>query len=255
MHKTNAHWEAGAIPSPELIAQVGALVGELAKANILQGAEGLRASSEGVRLRFSGGKRTVTPGPFKGDNELPAGFTILRAQSVDEAIDWASRQAAALGDVEIDIRPVTEPWDIGMAPRRENVTTRRYMALRKATAASEAGVPPSPTQRTELARLVDESRRTGVHLATETMRPSARGRRYQNSRNGVTMTDGPFTESKELIAGYIIVSADSLEKAGRLAARYINAVEAEEVDVRELEAPRMSTAYAPKATANPTNHA
>jgi hypothetical protein len=66
------------------------------------------------------------------------------------------------------------------------------------------------------------------------MRPSARGRRYKNSRNGVTMIDGPFTESKELIGGYVVVSAESLEAAGRLAALYIDAVEAEEVDVREL---------------------
>jgi hypothetical protein len=236
MHKTNAHWEAGAIPSPELIAQVGVLIGELAKANVLLGAEGLRASSHGVRLKFSGGARTVTKGPFAGDNELPAGFSILRVGSLDEAIEWASRQAAVLGDVEIDIRPVTEAWDIGMIPKPDNVTTRRYMALRKATADSEADVPLSPKQRAEMARLIDETQRTGVHLATETLRPSVRGRRYRNSRDGVRVTDGPFTESKELVAGYVIVSAASLEDAARWATRYIDAVEADEVDLREVEA-------------------
>lgn len=235
MHKTNAHWEAGAVPSPELIARVGTLIGELANANVLLGAEGLRASSEGVRLRFSGGTRTVSKGPFKGENELPAGFSILRVESVDEAIEWASRQAAALGDGEIDIRPVTEAWDIGMMPKPENVTTRRYMALRKATAASEAGVPLTPKQQAQIARVIDDAQRTGVHLATETIRPSERGRRYKNSRNGVSVTDGPFTESKELIAGYVIVSAESLEDAGRWATRYIDAVETEEADLRELE--------------------
>jgi hypothetical protein len=236
MHKTNAHWEAGAIPSPELIAQVGVLIGELAKANVLLGAEGLRASSHGVRLKFSGGARTVTKGPFAGDNELPAGFSILRVGSLDDAIEWASRQAAVLGDVEIDIRPVTEAWDIGMIPKPDNVTTRRYMALRKATADSEADVPLSPKQRAEMARLIDETQRTGVHLATETLRPSVRGRRYRNSRDGVRVTDGPFTESKELVAGYVIVSAASLEDAARWATRYIDAVEADEVDLREVEA-------------------
>ena len=59
------------------------------------------------------------------------------------------------------------------------------------------------------------------------MRPSGRGRRYVNSRNGVSMFDGPFVETKELLAGYIIVSADSLDEAGRWAARYIEAVGAE----------------------------
>jgi hypothetical protein len=235
MHKTNAHWESGAIPSPELIARVGALIGELAKANLLLAAEGLRASSQGVRLVFEAGVRTITRGPFQGDNELPAGFSILRVQSLDQAIEWASRQAEVLGDVEIDIRPVTEPWDIGMLPRPEKLTTRRYMVLRKATAATEAGQPLSPQQREAMARLIDETQRTGTHLATQTLRPSARGRRYKNSRDGGRVIDGPFTESKELIAGYVIVGADSLEDASRWATRYIDAVGADEVDLREVE--------------------
>jgi hypothetical protein len=154
---------------------------------------------------------------------------------MDEAIDWASRQAKVLGDVEIDIRPVTEPWDIGLTPKPEQLTTGRYLALRKATAASEAGVPLSPAQRVEMTRLIDEADRAGVHVATVTMRPSARGRRYKNTREGVSITDGPFTESKELIAGYVIVSAQSLEEAARWAVRYRDAVEGDEVDLRELE--------------------
>jgi hypothetical protein len=238
MHKTDAHWESGATPGPALISRVGTLIGELASAKVLLGAEGLRASSQGVRLTFFKGTRTISKGPFKGDNELPGGFTILRASCLDEAIDWASQQAKVLGDVEIDIRPVTEPWDIGMAPKPENVTTQRYMVLRKATTASEAGASLSPSQRDAMVRLVDEAKRARVHVATETIRPSARGRRYKNSPAGVSFTDGPFTESKELIGGYVIVSAGSLEDAARWAARYIDTVGASEVDLLELgEAP------------------
>lgn len=240
MHKTNAHWESGAIPSPELIARVGALIGELAKARVLLGAEGLRASSHGARLQFSGGKRTLTRGPFQGKRELPAGFSILSASSLDVAIEWASRQAAVLGDVEIDVRPVTEPWDIGMTPKPANLTAQRYMALRKATAASESDAPLSPKQEDEMSRLIDETTRGGVHLASEALRPSARGRRYKNSRDGLSFVDGPFTESKEMIAGYVMILAASLEEAGRWATRYIEAVEADEVDVRELADARPS---------------
>jgi len=234
MHKTNARWEAGEVPSPELIARVGALLGEMAKAGVLLGGEGLRASSQGVRLRRSGGVTTASPGPFEGRNELPAAFSVVRAGSLEEAVAWASRQSEALSDaeadVEIDVRPLTEPWDIGMAPRPENLMTRRYMALQKATAASEAGAPQSR----QLARLLDETRRDGELLAAETLRPSRRGRRYKNTREGVTVTDGPFAESKELIAGFVMLSADSLEVADRWARRYIEVVEAEEVDLREL---------------------
>ena len=235
MHKTNAHWESGAIPGPELIARVGTLLGTLARAGVLLGAEGLRASSEGVRLRFSAGTRTVINGPFEGNNELPAGFSILRARSLEDAVEWATRQASVLGDMEIDIRPVTEPWDIGMTPAPADVSTRRYMVLRKATSATEAGSAPSSAQRAAFARLIDETVRDGVHVATETMRPSRRGRRYKNSRDGISVYDGPFVETKELIAGYVIVSAASLEDAGRWAVEYALAVEAEEVDLRELE--------------------
>ena len=94
---------------------------------------------------------------------------------------------------------------------------------------------PSMTQRADLARLIDETTSTGAHLASETMRPSTRGRRYRKSRDGATVMDGPFTETKELIAGYIIVSAESLEDAAEWALAYIDVVGAEEVDLRELE--------------------
>ena len=238
MHKTNAQWEAGAVPSQELIARVGKLIGELKKANVLLGGEGLRSSSQGVRLKFSGGRRTIINGPFNGEHELPSGFSILRLESMDQAIEWASRQAQSLGDVEMDIRPVTEPWDIGLAPKPEQLTTRRFMILRKTTLVSEADVPQSPDGQSEMARLIDEAERTGVHVASATMRPSAKGRRYKNSRDGVSITDGPFTESKELIAGYVIVAAESLEEAERWALQYIDVVDADEVDLREVESIR-----------------
>jgi hypothetical protein len=235
IHKTNPHWESGAVPSKELIARVGALIGEMAKSKVFVAGEGLRASSEGVRLRFSGGARTITKGPFPGENELPAGFTILRTGSLDEAVEWATRQAATLGDVEMDIRPINEPWDVGICEAPSDLTKRRWMVLRKATAATESGESPSASQRAAMSRLVDESTRSGVHVASESLRPSARGRRYKNSAEGRRVIDGPFTETKELIAGYCIVNAESLEDACRWAEKYIDVVETDEVDVRELE--------------------
>jgi hypothetical protein len=235
MHKTDADWEAGATPTPELVARVGEMIAELANANALESGEGLRASSQGVRVKFSGGTRTVIRGPYAGEQELPAGFTILRVGSIEEAVDWAARQSEALGDGEVDIRPVSEPWDIGMAPAPAELTTRRYMILRKATAATEAGTAPSPIQRSRLSSLIDKAIRDGIHVASETMKPSARGRRYSNSRDGVTFFDGPFVESKELLGGYVIVKAASLDEAHRWAERYIAAVPASAFELRELE--------------------
>jgi hypothetical protein len=234
MHKTNAHWEAGATPGPELIARVGRMIGEMAEARVLRAAEGLRASSQGVRLRFSGGRRTVTPGPFTGSKELPASFTILRLESLEQAIEWASRFARVVGDVEIDIRPVTEPWDIGMAAKPDGLTTRRFMAIRKADARTEAGSPLTPNQVAAMATLVEDMTKAGVLLAAEEFQRSAKGARLEFSRGKHTITDGPFTESKELIAGFVILEAQSLQEMLGWAPRYAAAVGDVELDILPL---------------------
>ena len=236
MHKTDARWEAGQRPSLELIAKVGALISDAASTGAFQGGEGLRPSSQGVRLAFApNGERTVTPGPFTGANELPAGFSIIRASSLDAAVEWATEQAAILGATEVDVRPVTEPWDLGMVPEPAEIKSRRYMALRKATPATESGAEPTPAQRSALTTLIAKTRGNGVeHLASETLAPSRRGRRLIDSRNGVTMFDGPFLETKELVGGFMIMTAASIDEVEAVAERYIRMVEAPELDIREL---------------------
>ncbi len=235
MHKTDAHWETGALPSQDLIMRVGQMVGDLARKGILRGGEGLRPSSEGVRLSYGGGTRTVTPGPFEGRNELPASFSILSVESVDDAVDWASRYAQVVGEAEFDIRPVTEPWDMRMGEKPAGQRTRRYMALRKATSATEAEQKLSREQQRDLDELIEESTRTGVHLVTVAMRSSERGRRFRRKDGGISSIDGPFAESKEMIGGYVIVDVASLDEAAALTEQYLAVVDAPEVDVREID--------------------
>jgi hypothetical protein len=235
LHATNRHWESGARPTSHLIERVGELLAAATKEAALLGAEGLRPTSQGVRLRFMAGAPTIVKGPFEPQHELAAGFSIVRGTTLDDAIDFATREAETLGDVEIDIRPVTEPWDMGLADPPADAQIRRYMVLRKATPMTEAGEVPTPAQRTELARLIEETTRRGLHVVTETMRPSRRGRRYKNSREGVVFYDGPFLETKELLGGYMAVSAASMDEAGRWAEQYIRVVGADVVDLRELE--------------------
>lgn len=215
MHRTTPAWEAGARPGPELVARVGALLSEMQAADVLRAGEGLRSSAQGVRLRFAGGARAVLAGPFRPENELPAGFVILRAASIDEAAEWATRLGRALGGdgVEVDVRPVTEPWDLGFAPAPEGLTSRRYMALHKATAAMESGQAAPPTRSAAVRGVLDEMRAAGVLLASEALQPSARGQRLRFGRGGVTVVDGPFAESKELMGGYVIVDVPSLAEA------------------------------------------
>jgi hypothetical protein len=224
IHKTNARWEAGCMPDRDLVADVGQLIGELTAAGVVPGS---------ARDDRRGHPPHVAPGPFVGANELPAGFDIIRSATLDDAVRFACELGQALSDVELDVRPVTEAWDIGLAPPPEDARSQRFMVLRKATAETESGAPVPAQKRAAVAKV--RAGKAGDLLVTETMRPSSRGRRCKNSRAGITFTDGPFTESKELIAGFVIVEVASLDEASRWTARYIKTVQAGETDVYELE--------------------
>ena len=112
MHKSNEENEAGIPPSPELVEEMGKLMEESARAGVLLAAEGVHPSSRGARLSFSGGRRTVTDGPFAEAKELIAGFAVLQVDSKEDAIEWATRFADVIGDVEIEVRQVIELSDI-----------------------------------------------------------------------------------------------------------------------------------------------
>lgn len=108
--------EAGEMPSAELISQMMTYNEELVKAGIMRDGDGLRPSSEGVRVRFSGENRTVIDGPFPETKELVAGYWIWEVGSLQEAIDWVKRCPNPMSEEsEIEIRPVFEPQDFGEA--------------------------------------------------------------------------------------------------------------------------------------------
>jgi hypothetical protein len=90
LRKSDASTEAGELPGPALLAAMGAYNEELAKAGMLLGGEGLQASSKGALIRFSGGKPTVTDGPFTEAKELIAGFTMIEAASREEVLNGSS---------------------------------------------------------------------------------------------------------------------------------------------------------------------
>ena len=106
--------EAGVMPSEELLAAMGRYNEELANAGALLAGEGLHPSSRGARVRFSDAKRTVVAGPFAPAHELIAGFWLIQAGSLDEAIEWAKRCPNPMeGESEIEIRQVFEADDFG----------------------------------------------------------------------------------------------------------------------------------------------
>jgi hypothetical protein len=111
--KADTNTEAGVLPSQELLAAMLKYNEELAKAGVLVQGEGLRASSKGARVKFSGGTSIVTDGPFAETKELIAGFTMIQVTSKQEAIDWVKRWPVEDGDVELEIRQVFEADDFG----------------------------------------------------------------------------------------------------------------------------------------------
>jgi hypothetical protein len=89
---------------------------ELVKAGVLVDGAGLQASSKGARVKFSGGQRTVTDGPFTEAKELIAGYWMFQVKSKEEAIEWVKRCPNPLeGEAEIEIRQVFEAEDFGPA--------------------------------------------------------------------------------------------------------------------------------------------
>jgi hypothetical protein len=110
--KANKDSEAGILPSKELLTKMGQFNEELAKAGVMLAGEGLKASSNGARVRFSGRERTVIDGPFAETKELVAGFWLWKVGSMQEAIDWL-KKAPFDGGTEVEIRPLFEQEDFG----------------------------------------------------------------------------------------------------------------------------------------------
>jgi hypothetical protein len=116
--KASKKSEAGVMPSEELLAAMGKYNEELMKAGVLVDLSGLKPTSQGARVKSSGEKRTVIDGPFAETKELIAGYWIIKASSLAEAISWATRapNPALEGDGEIEIRPFFEMEDFAPGP-------------------------------------------------------------------------------------------------------------------------------------------
>lgn len=110
--KADKNSEAGIMPTKEMLTQMGKYNEELVKAGIMLAGEGLQPSSKGVRIKFSGDRRTVTEGPFPETNQLIAGFWLWQVKSKEEAIEWLKR-APFDGGTEIELRQIFELDDFG----------------------------------------------------------------------------------------------------------------------------------------------
>jgi hypothetical protein len=236
MHKNDEYTEAGIKPPPELIQKMGAYIGEHAQRGTFLDGNGLGASATRTRLTFRDGACKVKHGPYGGGHELINASALLVVNTREQAIGWAERWGKILGDGEIELGPVNEPWDLGMMPRPDDAPLR-VLLLEKTDAATESGKGRTPAQKAALSRLKTEMKKAGVLASSVTMEPSSKSKRLVFKNHKLDVIDGPFSESKELIGGYAVLELPSIDDVIAECKRYAEILGGTlEIDVRPLAA-------------------
>lgn len=234
MHKNDANTEAGNPPPMEIVQKMGAFIGEFVKTGRFVDGAGLGGSKTRTRLIFRDGQCAAKRGPYSGEHELPAATLLLKVKTREEAIGWAERYGKILGDGEIELGKVNEPWDIGLMPAPENPPLQMLL-IEKADPASEGG-GRTAQQKAALSRLETEMSKAGVLVRSYRLQPSARGKRLAFDRNQLKVIDGPFSESKELIGGFAVLELSGIDEAIELCRPYAEILGGTlEIDVRPLE--------------------
>jgi hypothetical protein len=234
MHKNDPHTEAGEPPPMELVTKMGAFIGEYAKTGRFIDGAGLSSSKTRTRLVFREGQCSVKHGPYRGEHELPAAMLTLKVATREQAIGWAERYGKILGDCEIELGKVNEPWDIGLMPPPENPPLQ-FLLIEKADRATEADGRTSK-QKADLTRLKTEMTKAGVLVKSLALTPSANAKRLAFKSNDMHVIDGPFAESKELIGGFAVMELSGMDEAIALCRRYAEVLGGTlEIDVRLVD--------------------
>ena len=121
--KASKESEAGVMPTPDLLEKMGKFNQELMQAGVFLGGDGLKASSSGKRVKFSGQQRTVIDGPFSESKELIAGYWLWQVKTLEEAVEWLKR-APFDGGTEVEIRPAFEAADFAEAQGPNSLEAR-----------------------------------------------------------------------------------------------------------------------------------
>jgi hypothetical protein len=235
--KATRDFEAGVWPDEKLLAKMADWTEQLVKAGARLESGRLQPSSQGVRVHYANGKFTVTDGPFAETKELIAGFCLVKAKSLDEAIEWTRRVPFEEG--EIELRPLYELFDFPVDPAEKPAGWRekeeqlraipparkpgtiRYLCMIKADKATEAGVLPDEKALATMGAFLEEGAKAGAFLSGEGLQPSSKGARVRFSGSKRLVTDGPFAETKELVAGYAILQFTSKAEALEWTKRFV----------------------------------
>jgi hypothetical protein len=235
--KATKDYEAGILPDEKVLLEMARVFEELVKAGARPECGRLQPSSNGTRIRYAKGKISVTDGPFAETKELVAGFCLIQAKSLVEAIEWAKRMPFQEG--EIEVRPLFELTDFPVDPAEKPGSWRekeeqfraepparkpgtvRYMGIVKADKVTEAGVLPNEKFLVAMGAFMEEGIKSGVYLSGEGLQPTSKGARIRYSGSKRTVIDGPFAETKELIGGYAILQFSSKAEAIEWTKRFV----------------------------------
>lgn len=216
VRKADNDSEAGVAPTRELVDAMADHLDMLAADGRFLAGEGLKPSQNGVRVSFGEGRKAVlVDGPFTETKELVAGFSIIEAESMDEAVEWVKGWPVedAHGHAEIEVRPIGCPGGLsGFGDPAEGESSRtRWIVMLKANERSETDFNPGPEILGRMAEANRAGHESGLLLAGQGLSSSRHAKRVRFSKGQPAVFDGPFAEIKEMVAGFWVLRADSLE--------------------------------------------
>lgn len=238
LRRSDPAHEAGLPISPAGRAALVAYTGAMADAGILRACEHLLPSASGVRLSIADGRVIRTDGPFAGAHALIAGFAAIDVASKGEALEWAARWPpgeAGAAEVEVRVSGCPDGCADVHAAEQPGASGQRYAILLRSSVDLENEAPVARARLDALDAHNAAEARAGVLLGADGLRSSALGTRVRLASGKLTVVDGPFTEIKEMIAGYWLIRAPSLQDAIAWATRNPYPVGPPvEVEIRQL---------------------
>jgi hypothetical protein len=261
--KSDAQSEAGVAPSERVLTDMGRYRELLLNAGVMIGGEGLQSSSKGAKVRISKGKTTVLDGPFAEAKEVVASYYMLNVKDLAEAIEWTKKLPGTeyLPEAEIELRPLYEAEDFAVDPseqpggwRDQEIAARKeletevpgpekgpcWVSFLKADKNTEAEMEPSPELLEKMGALMGEMQEQGLLISGEGLRASKHGAKVHLKNKKLSVVDGPFTESKEMIAGFSMFRAKTKAEAIEWARRCLEihmegtGIDTGEIEVRQL---------------------
>jgi hypothetical protein len=205
------------------MAEMGQFAGELTRQGKLRGGAPLHAAAAGARVSVRGGRATVTDGPFAEAREIVGGFFVIDAATRDEAIEIAKRCPHARAGV-MELRPLPDR-DVGASAK----DTSFMLLLQEGLGLTD----PDGAKYREMVAFDGVLRREGSYVECAQLPHDPPGAKIETRGGKTIVTDGPFSETKEIAGGYYIVAAPDRAAAIEIAKRCPHARWGA-IDVREI---------------------